>query len=94
MDRFGDVFSGVLFEVGVIFDIIFDPHSVTSVQMALEKHSYLPTVAVATASPEKFGNVISPLIDSFSDSAIDENEEYLTLSNENAKIIQAIKAFI
>ena len=98
------IFSSVTFSDDMIktlitslhddFDIIFDPHSVTSVQMALEKHSYLPTVAVATASPEKFGNVISPLIDSFSDSAIDENEEYLTLSNENAKIIQAIKAFI
>ena len=98
------IFSSVTFSDDMIktlitslhddFDIIFDPHSVTSVQMALEKHSSLPTVAVATASPEKFGNVISPLIDSFSDSAIDENEEYLTLSNENAKIIQAIKAFI
>ena len=98
------IFSSVTFSDDMIktlitslhddFDIIFDPHSVTSVQMALEKHSYLPTVAVATASPEKFGNVISPLIDSFSDPAIDENEEYLTLSNENAKIIQAIKAFI
>ena len=98
------IFSSVTFSDDMIktlitslhddFDIIFDPHSVTSVQMALEKNSSLPTVAVATASPEKFGNVISPLIDSFSDSAIDENEEYLTLSNENAKIIQAIKAFI
>ena len=98
------IFSSVTFSDDMIktliislhddFDIVFDPHSVTSVQMALEKHSSLPTVAVATASPEKFGNVISPLIDSFSDSAIDENEEYLTLSNENAKIIQAIKAFI
>ena len=76
------------------FDIIFDPHSVTSVQMALEKNSSLPTVAVATASPEKFGNVISPLIDSFSDSTIDENEEYLTLSSENTEITEAIKAFI
>ena len=98
------IFSSVTFSDDMIktliislhddFDIVFDPHSVTSVQMALEKHSSLPTVAVATASPEKFGNVISPLIDSFSDSAIDENEEYLTLSTENAKIIQAIKAFI
>tara|TARA_B100001250_G_scaffold58395_1_gene45359 strand:+ start:6364 stop:7689 length:1326 start_codon:yes stop_codon:yes gene_type:complete len=76
------------------FDIIFDPHSVTSVQMALDNNSSLPTVAVATASPEKFGNVISPLIDSFSDSAIDENEEYLTLSTENTEITEAIKAFI
>ena len=57
--------------------------------MALEK-APLSNIA-ATASPEKFGNVISPLIDSFSDPAIDENEEYLTLSNENAKIIRQLR---
>ena len=98
------IFSSVTFSDDMIktlitslhddFDTIFDPHSVTSVQMALEKNSSLPTVAVATASPEKFGNVISPLIDSFSDSTIDENEEYLTLSSENTEITEAIKAFI
>jgi threonine synthase len=76
------------------FDIIFDPHSVTSVQMALDNNSTLPTVAVATASPEKFGNVISPLINGFTESKIDEKEQYLTLSTENVEIIEAIKAFI
>ena len=98
------IFSSVTFSDDMIttlitslhdeFDIIFDPHSVTSVQMALDNESSLPTVAVATASPEKFGNVISPLINSFSESEIEENEKYLTLSTENAEIIEAIKAFI
>jgi len=76
------------------FGIIFDPHTVTSVQMALDKNSSVPTVAVATASPEKFGNVISPLINGFTESKIDHKEQYLTLSTENAEIIEAIKAFI
>ena len=99
-----DVFSSITFTDEMIktlitslhddFDIIFDPHSVTSVQMALDNNSTLPTVAVATASPEKFGNVISPLINGFTESKIDEKEQYLTLSTENVEIIEAIKAFI
>ena len=98
------VFSSVTFSDEMIktritslhdkFGIIFDPHTVTSVQMALDNDSSLPTVAVATASPEKFGNVISPLINGFTESKIDQKEQYLTLSTENAAIIEAIKAFI
>jgi len=76
------------------FALVFDPHSVTSVQMALDNDSSLPTVAVATASPEKFGNVIAPLINDFTESKIEEKEEYLTLSAENTEIIEAILAFI
>ena len=76
------------------FDIIFDPHSVTSIQMAIDNNSSLPTVAVATASPEKFGNVIAPLINDFTESEIEEKEQYLTLSTENSQIIEAILAFI
>jgi len=76
------------------FALVFDPHSVTSVQMAVDNDSSLPTVAVATASPEKFGNVIAPLINDFTESKIDEKEQYLTLSTENAEIIEAILAFI
>ena len=76
------------------FALVFDPHSVTSIQMALDNDSSLPTVAVATASPEKFGNVITPLINDFSESKIEEKEEYLTLSTENDEIIQAISAFL
>ena len=76
------------------FALVFDPHSVTSIQMALDNDSSLPTVAVATASPEKFGNVIAPLINGFTESKIEEKEQYLTLSTENAEIIEAILAFI
>ena len=92
-------FSDEMIKTGITslhdeFGIIFDPHTVTSVQMALDNDSSLPTVAVATASPEKFGNVISPLINGFTESKIDEKEQYMTLSTENAEIIEAIKAFI
>ena len=76
------------------FALVFDPHSVTSIQMALDNDSSLPNVAVATASPEKFGNVIAPLINDFTESKIEEKEQYLTLSAENAEIIEAILAFI
>ena len=99
-----NVFSSVSFSDEMItnlitslhdeFAIIFDPHSVTSVQMALDNDSSIPTVAVATASPEKFGNVISPLINGFTESKIEKKEQYLTLSKENNEIIEAIKGFI
>ena len=98
------IFSSVTFKDEMIktlitslhdeFGIIFDPHTVTSVQMALDKNSSVPTVAVATASPEKFGNVISPLINGFTESKIDQKEQYLTLSTKNTEIIEAIKAFL
>jgi len=98
------IFSSVTFKDEMIktlitllhdeFGIIFDPHTVTSVQMALDKNSTVPTVAVATASPEKFGNVISPLINGFTESKIDQKEQYLTLSTKNTEIIEAIKAFL
>jgi len=104
VDALKSVFSSVTFSDEMIktritslhdeFGIIFDPHTVTSVQMALDNDSSLPTVAVATASPEKFGNVISPLTNGFTESKIEEKEEYLSLSAENAAIIEAIKAFI
>ena len=104
VDGLKNVFSSVSFSDEMItnlitslhheFAIIFDPHSVTSVQMALDNDSSIPTVAVATASPEKFGNVISPLINDFTESKIEEKEQYLTLGTENNEIIEAIKGFI
>ena len=89
-----DMIKTLITSLHTEFDIIFDPHSVTSVQMAIDNDSSLPTVAVATASPEKFGNVISPLINGFAESKIDQKEQYLTLNTENTVIIEAIKAFI
>ena len=75
------------------FGSIFDPHSVTSIRMALDNQDSVPTVAVATASPEKFSNVIAPLIETFSEVEIDEKEEYLKLKNDKFAISESIKAY-
>lgn len=75
------------------FEYIFDPHSVTSIRMALSSSSTIPTVALATASPEKFSNVIAPLIDDYTEQNIDTNEEYLTLKNDKFSVSEAIKAY-
>ena len=75
------------------FGSIFDPHSVTSIRMALNNQDSVPTVAVATASPEKFSNVIAPLIETFSEVEIDEKEEYLKLKNDKFAISESIKAY-
>ena len=75
------------------FGAIFDPHSVTSIRMALDNKGSIPTVAVATASPEKFSNIIAPLISTSSEIIIDEKEEYLTLENDKFAISSTIKSY-
>ena len=75
------------------FGSIFDPHSVTSIRMALDNDDSVPTVAVASASPEKFSNVISPIIEPFSNVVINEKEEYLKLKNDKSEINESIKAY-
>ena len=75
-----------------LFNIVFDPHTVTSLRMALDINSNVPTVAVATASPEKFSNVISPLIKDFPGSEIDQDEDFETLEPQKDQIIESIKA--
>ena len=47
------------------YGVILDPHSITAVTMALHHKSSIPTVAVATASPEKFSSVVAPLVKEF-----------------------------
>ena len=74
------------------FEIVFDPHTVTSLRMALDTNTNLPTVAVATASPEKFSNVISPIIDDFSDVNIENDEEFMVLDTNKDNIVESIKA--
>ena len=61
--------------------------------MALNNQDSVPTVAVATASPEKFSNVIAPLIETFSEVEIDDKEEYLKLENDKSAISASIKAY-
>ena len=75
-----------------LFNIVFDPHTVTSLRMAIDINSSVPTVAVATASPEKFSNVISPLIKDFPGSEIDQDEDFETLEPQKDQIIESIKA--
>ena len=74
------------------FEIVFDPHTVTSLRMALDTNTNLPTVAVATASPEKFSNVISPIIDDFSEVNIENDEEFMVLDTNKDNIVESIKA--
>ncbi len=75
------------------FEYIFDPHSVTSIRMALSSANTVPTVALATASPEKFSNVIAPLINDYTERDIDTNEEYLTIKNDKFSVSEAIKTY-
>ena len=74
------------------FEIIFDPHTVTSLRMALDTNTNLPTVAIATASPEKFSNVISPIIDDFSEVNIENDEDFMILDVNTDNIVESIKA--
>ncbi len=73
------------------FEIVFDPHTVTSLRMALDTNTNLPTVAVATASPEKFSNVISPIIDDFSEVNIENDEDFMVLDVNKDNIVESIK---
>lgn len=60
--------------------------------MALDTNTNLPTVAVATASPEKFSNVISPIIDDFSEVNIENDEDFMVLDVNKDNIVESIKA--
>ena len=73
------------------FNIIFDPHTVTSVRMALDTNSNIPTVAIGTASPEKFSNVISPIVEDYPEISLDHKEEFINLDINSDEIVQSIK---
>ena len=73
------------------FNIIFDPHTVTSVRMALDTNSNIPTVAIGTASPEKFSNVISPIVENYPEISLDQKEEFINLDINSDEIVHSIK---
>ena len=75
------------------FDYIFDPHTATSVAMALNNEDHIPTVAVATASSEKFGTVINAVIEEYSIVSLDEKEELVQLAVDKDIIATEIKNF-
>ena len=72
------------------FNIIFDPHTVTSVRMALDTNSNIPTVAIGTASPEKFSNVICPIVENYPEISLDQKEEFINLDINSQEIVQSI----
>ena len=71
-------------------NIIFDPHTVTSVRMALDTNSNIPTVAIGTASPEKFSNVISQIVENYPEISLDQKEEFINLDINSQEIVQSI----
>ena len=73
-------------------NIIFDPHSVTSVGISLEQTDKLPTIAVCTASPEKFSESINSVISSYEVVNNPESESFLTLENTVSVVEEAIAA--
>ena len=73
-------------------NIIFDPHSVTSIGMSLEQTDKLPTIAVCTASPEKFSESINSVISSYEVVNNSESESFLTLDNTVSVVEEAIAA--
>jgi len=75
-----------------ISNIIFDPHSVTSIGMSLEQTDKLPTIAVCTASPEKFSESINSVISSYEVVNSSESENFLTLENTVSVVEEAIAA--
>ena len=74
------------------FDIIFDPHTATSVSMGVENSNNINTVAVATASPEKFANTISESIKDYQEVNIDKEEEYIELDVDLDSIVDSVKS--
>ena len=73
-------------------NIIFDPHSVTSIGMSFEQTDKLPTIAVCTASPEKFSESINSVISSYEVVNNPESESFLTLENTVSVVEEAIAA--
>ena len=73
-------------------NIIFDPHSITSIGMSLEQTDKLPTIAVCTASPEKFSESINSVISSYEVVNNSESERFLTLENTVSVVEEAIAA--
>lgn len=75
------------------YGLIVDPHSITAVTMALDHKSSIPTVAVATASPEKFSSVVAPLVKEFEVISIEGDEVSTECSSEITNVVDAISAY-
>jgi len=76
-----------------IYGSIIDPHTATALASSVQFSSKLPTVGVATASPEKFEDVINQVIPEFTSKSSLNEEEYLILENEVGLIEDAINQY-
>ena len=69
---------------------IVDPHTATAVSKSVSFTSNLPVVGIATASPEKFSNVISSVIPSFSVENTENIEKYIVSESDSSVVENTI----
>jgi len=69
------------------FGWIIDPHTATALSSSVSFSSNLPVVGVATASPEKFSDVISKTIDEFTVEN-KKNEEKFLIQKANSSLVE------
>ena len=75
------------------YEWIVDPHTATAVSESVSFTSNLPVVGIATASPEKFSNVISSVIPSFSVENIENIEKYIVSESDSSVVENTIKEY-
>ena len=66
---------------------IIDPHTATALSSSTSFSSNLPVVGVATASPEKFSDVISKIIEEFTVKN-EKNEEKFLVQKANSSLVE------
>ena len=69
------------------FGWIIDPHTATALSSSVSFSSNLPVVGVATASPEKFSDVISKIINEFTVEN-KKNEEKFLIQKANSSLVE------
>ena len=75
------------------YEWIVDPHTATAVSESVSFTSNLPVVGIATASPEKFSNVISSVIPSFSAENTENIEKYIVSESDSSVVENTIKEY-
>ena len=75
------------------YEWIVDPHTATAVSESVSFTSNLPVVGIATASPEKFSNVISSIIPSFSVENTENIEKYIVSESDSSVVENTIKEY-
>lgn len=102
-ERLTSIFSSLSFSDGEIlkevqdfyaaYGTVVDPHTATVLSSSINFSTSLPVVGIATASPEKFEDVINRVIPEFNIHSTHNKEEYLILENEASFIEDAINQY-